>query len=97
MDPLPDAQRPPDESAEGVPVFWHPDVLLLRYPELAATVDRWRTGARRTIDAAAHETLTNWEIEAVLVMASAQNRAEMRRLEAMKREHADGASQGHAR
>ena len=81
-----------DEERDGTPVYWHPDVLLLRQPDLVGTVDRWRTGARRTINAEDWERLTYREIEAVLVMAGAQTREEAR-----ARANGNGADQGPAR
>lgn len=90
MDPLPDADRPEGEPAEGVPVHWHPDVLLMRHPEWVATVDRFRTGARREISARDWERLTYREIEAVLVMRGAHQRAEIREIERRRRELTDG-------
>lgn len=89
-----EAYRPEGEDEKGIPVHQHPDVLLLNNPQLVGTVDRFRTGARREIDAHAWETLTHREIESVLVMANAASREEVREQEDLRRrlEHPDGAS-----
>jgi hypothetical protein len=77
---------------DDVPVHFHPDLLLLRHPEIAATVDRWRTGARRSISLEDYERLTFWETEAVLIMKAAHDRAEAKRLEALRDEYANRTS-----
>jgi hypothetical protein len=71
-------------------------VLLLRHPDLVGTVDRFRTGARRDIDARAWEELTHREIESVLVMAAAREREETREIERRNRVNANGSDQGHS-
>lgn len=93
MDPLPPEHRPEGEGSEGVAVYWHPDVLLLRHPECVGVVDRWRTGARREVSAADWYTLTHWEIEAVLELSAAHARAERRRID----EHARRNNPDHSR
>ena len=77
---------------DGVEVHFHPDILLLRHPEIAATVDRWRAGARRSISLEDYERLTFWETEAVLIMAGARDRHEAKRLEALRDEYANRTS-----
>ena len=92
---MPPELRPEGEAAEGVAVYWHPDVLLLRHPECVGVVDRWRTGARREVSAADWYALTHWEIEAVLEMSAANARAERRRIDDYARRNGpDHARQG---
>lgn len=69
------------EDGEGIWVRRHPEALLVESPDLWGAVDRWRLGLRE-ISPADMETMSAWEVHALLTMASADAREMRRRLKA---------------
>lgn len=66
------------EGEGAVPIRFHPDVMLAAHPELWRFVDQWRCGARRRLRPGDYDTLSGFEVEAILVMQAAQSRQDER-------------------
>jgi len=85
VDPIEDADhRNENESAKGLPVRRHPHATLRDDPELWSIVDRFRCGVNKDLTHAEFDELSNWQLEAWLIMRAASNREESRE---MKRAH----------
>ena len=80
LDPIADDDLRGDEDARGVAVMRHPEAILRDDSELWNVVDRMRAGCPLEVSHIEHDTLPSWEIDARLIMLSAQRREEQRML-----------------
>lgn len=67
------------EDREGIWVRRHPEAALAEDEALWAPVDRWRLGVRQ-VERSDLETLSAWEMEALIVMHAADQREQTRRM-----------------
>lgn len=87
-DPLPERERPRGENKEGVglrtnPLHW----LATHGAHAQRVVDRFRVGLRKVTERSYRE-LSAYEIEALILMSSADHRANVREAEERARQGA---------
>lgn len=66
---------------DGVELRRHPEILLAENPELWVLVDQFSSGARRKVDVASYDTLSNFAFVAIRTMAAAHGRETARDIE----------------
>lgn len=90
-DPIADARdRPDGEDERGLPLYQHPEMMLLEDADLWTVVDRWRCGVAREFSRDDYAAISNWEAEAWLTMRAAHGREERREIERLKTRASDG-------
>jgi len=81
LDPIENArERPEGEDARGIEIRRHPRAMLRDDPDLWDTVDRFCCGVNKDITHAEYESMSNFQLEAWLILRAASHREEMREI-----------------
>lgn len=79
IDPIEESgHRNKQEDPRGLEIRRHPSAMLRDDPDLWDIVDRFRSGVKKEMTHKEFEALSNFQIEAWLIMRSAHQRQEMR-------------------
>ena len=81
VDPIESAaERPEGEDPRGVELKRHPSAMLRDDPDLWDIVDRFRCGTHKELTHSEFESLSNFQLEAWIVMRAAHQREEIREI-----------------
>jgi hypothetical protein len=70
------------ETRDGIKTSRHPESVLRDSPHLWDVVSKWRAGVARELSRDDYDRLTNFEVEAWLILSSAHSREMDRRMRA---------------
>lgn len=92
-DPRDDLAEPIDcgwigEDRDGIWLRRHPEAALAEDEVLWDPVDRWRLGARE-VGKDDQDRLSHWQMEALIVLAAADQREQQRRMRAHRGAHTE--------